>query len=492
MAAPPIPNVAFRFPNNNLGATPPSPGGIIAVLGACTHPGLDINEPRTIGGSPQNVVDVAGYGPAADLAANLVQGGATVVVVPVDYTPATPSAVTHTGTGLSVMTVSGDPFDQYFVRVRVVRAGVAQSDPAPGFVVSLDNGNSETGTIRMPDNGVYSGLAATTGLTLNFTAASMVVGDLYEFTTGAPTVAAADVVSAITALRKSTEPFSVVHVVGAFDASDVNTIYDEFATLQPKKRFAALFVETVDGNGETEADWMADLEADFGGTVQNDYTCVWAGNDFVRSQVLNCLMWRSVAFLASIRLSQVAVSRDLGAGLDGPLLPFVNGAPVVFPKRNGVSGMPAGYFIHDEALNPGLNANQFATQMSKDGETGYFVTNPNIMSGPTSDYSLLQFRRTSNEIARLTNINLSKQLSDDVLLNPQTGKILDREAKTLEQGNDAACSSLVGAQNVSALGTIIGRDADIINFEPIPVTVRWVPKGYLKSFDVTIAVSRTA
>src|SRR6478736_7268276 len=124
MPAPPIPKVTFRFPNNNLGLTPASPGNIIAIVGPCTRPDIPLATPRTIGGSPDTVVAQAGYGPAADLAANMVQGGATVVVVPCAYTAATPSAVTHAGTGLSVMTVTGSPFDRYMqVIVTVTRAG---------------------------------------------------------------------------------------------------------------------------------------------------------------------------------------------------------------------------------------------------------------------------------------------------------------------------------------------------------------------------------
>lgn len=485
MAAPQIPNTTFRFPNNNLGATPLSPGGIIAVVGACTHPDLDLNEPRTIGGSAQNVVDVGGYGPAADLAANLVQGGSTVVLVPVDYTEGTTSAVTHTGTGASVMTITGDANDQYFIKVTVTRAGTAQSDPEPSFTISLDNGLSTSGNIRMPADGVYEGLEATTGLTLNFTAATMVVGDTYEATTDAPTVAAADVVTALTALRQSTETYSLIYVTGAFDATDTATIVSEVGEFIPKKRFVRVITETVDGNGDSESDWMADLEADFGGTVQSDLACVAAGNDFIRSAVLNCLMWRSIGWAAAVRASSVAVSRDLAAVKDGALVPYQNGAIITKPT------LPDGYFVHDEDLNPGLNDAQFMTIRSFPGKAGYFITNPNLMSGPTSDYTLLQLGRTADEIARLTNIYFTEQLSDDVLLNPQTGKILGKAADKLEQGNDTACESVISAQNVSALSTTIGRDADIINFEPIPVDVRWVPKGYLKAFLVSIAVSRT-
>jgi hypothetical protein len=131
------------------------------------------------------------------------------------------------------------------------------------------------------------------------------------------------------------------------------------------------------------------------------------------------------------------------------------------------------------------------TIMSEVGLTGYYITNPNIMSGPVSDYNLLQFRRISDEVARLTNIFFTLILSGDVLLD-SNGFILGKEADKWQNGNNAACSPLVTNQNVSSLGTVVALTANIINNEPIPVSVLWQPKGYPKVFDVRIAMSRTA
>ncbi len=497
MAAPPIPRVGFRFPNNNLGQTPASPGNIIAIIGPCTHPLIDLNEPRTLGGSPENVVAQAGYGPAADLAANLVQGGATVVVVPCDYDPAAPDAVVHTGTGVSVMTITGDPFDRYLgIVVTVVRAGTVGAAVPPRITVSLDNGLTETGAMNVPADGVFDALELTTGLTLNFTVATMVLGDTYVSATDFPTVAAADVVTALVALRQSTEAYSLIYVAAPFDATDTQTIITSVGTFAPKKRFIRCFTETVDAGGDPEATWMADLAEDFV-DFASDLACVAAGYAPIRSVVLGSVMWRSIGWAAAVRASLVAVSRDLGARADGSLLSFGaagspgSSTPIVKPVIQGISALPTGYFIHDESLIPGLNADQFTTIMSEVGLIGYFVTNPNLMSGPVSDYNLLQFGRISDEIARLSNIYFTLQLSADILLNAQ-GLILDKERIKWEQGNNEQLSPLTSNQNVSSLGTTVGADANIINNEPIPVTIRWQPKGYAKVFDVTIAMSRTA
>ncbi len=498
MAAPPIPNVGFSFPNNNTGQTPQSPSNIIAVIGPCTRPQIALNEARTLAGSADNVITQAGYGPAADLAANLVQGGATVVVVPCDYTPATPSAVTKVGGGASVMTVTGSPFDRYMmVKAEVLRAGTVGDPVPPRIRVSLDNGLSWTGAINVPSGGVFTNLVATTGMTLHFTVAALALGAVYSFDVPYPTVAAADVVTAAIALRTSTESHSMVYVAAPFDRTDTETIAATIATFIPKKKFVSLLTETVDADGDSEAVWMAALSADFDG-VAIDFICVSAGYAPVRSVAIGSVMWRSIGWLGAVRASQVAVSRDLGARADGALCPFASastgGVPVTKPVASAANPqpLPAGFFIHDESLVPGLNADQFMTIMSQaDVLTGYYITNPNLMSGPVSDYKLLQYRRISDEAARLTNIYFTVQLSGDVLLD-STGHILSKEADKWQNGNNNACAALVDNQNVSSLGTVVGLGANIINDEPIPVDVLWQPKGYPKVFAVRIAMSRTA
>ncbi len=497
MAAPPIPKVTFRFPNNNLGQTPQNPSNIIAVIGPCTHPQIQLNEPRTLGGSPETVVTQAGYGPAADLAANLVQGGATVVVVPCDYTPATPSAVTKVGGGASVMTVTGSPFDRYMmVLVTVLRAGTPGDATPPRVKVSLDNGLTESGAINMPADGVFDMFAATTGMTFHFTVAALALGAVYSFSVPFPTVAAADAVTAARALRTSTEAHSMVYVTAPFDRTDTETIWTEIATFIPKKKFVCVFTETVDADGDTEAQWMADLSEDFEGAAV-DFGVVAAGYAPCRSVALGAVMWRSIGWFAAVRAAQVAISRDLGAREDGPICPFASqstgGVPMTKPVASSVNPLPlpTGFFIHDEALVPGLNDNQFMTIMSEVGLVGYYVTNPNIMSGPVNDYTLLQYRRISDEGARLTNIYFTLILSGDVLLNAE-GFILDKEAEKWQNGNNTACGALVTNQNVSSLGTVVAKTANVQNFEPIPVTFKWQAKGYPKQFDVTIAMSRTA
>jgi hypothetical protein len=482
MAAP-IPNTSFSFPNGGLGIQPASPDNIVAVVGASSAG--TAATPTSIGGRVSNVVDQFGYGPGPSLAAALIRSGATVIFVKAASTNQAAGTVTEgPGVGTSNMTVTGTGLDGFYVVVTITRGGTAVTDLTIAFTVSLDGGRTTSKEITLPANGIYTGLVATTGHTLTFSAGTLIAGTTYSFTTPPPVVAAADVVTALAALKTSTHSFALVHVAAPFDADDVSTITAEIASIVARKKFCRAIFESLDEDSETEAEWMATLSDDFA-DFSSDIVTVGAGYIGILDAITGTRYgWRSIAWLGTIRAVQVALQRDLAAVADGPLTPWLSegqGAPAV------MDGVPAtGKFIHDEELVPGLNAQRFMTIRSLVGEIGYFVTNPNVMSGPTSDYDLLQFGRVADAVARTTNTFFTQQLSNDVNLNPTTGRILEVDAKSLEAGNDTACARYKAAKNVSTLQTQVSRDDNIIVDRELTVDVKMVPKGYLKEITISI------
>lgn len=479
----PIPNNTFSFPNNGLGNAPPSPGNVFAIFGASSAG--TAATPTPIGGSPSNVVDQFGYGPGPSLAAAIVAGGGRVIFNKVAHTAATPGAVTKAqGTGASlgagVMTVTGDPFDRYDIIVTVARGGTVGTTPTCAVKISLDGGRTESKEVTVPLSGEVAVFASITGLTFEFDLAAIVAGNTYSLYVPAPTVSAASVVTAMTALKTSVNEFSLCYVCGGFDADDCVTIATEHATFQPRKRFSGLILEALDDEAvDGEATWAAAQIADFV-DFQSDYVAIAASYIGVPDTLTKAILWRSIGWPAVIRAAQVSVHRDLAAVEDGPLTGIAGGP--------AISGTPApSRFVHDEDLNPLLNDHRFMTIRSFPGLPGYYITNPSIMSGPTSDYDLLQYRRIADEVARRTNIFFTQKLSGDLLRNPTTGNILETEAKSLEQGNNQALDELKTQKSVSDLQTTVNRTPTGAGNNIIQVTVRIVPKLYAKGFDVTIA-----
>lgn len=480
-----IPSVSFTILSNGLGNVAPTPSGTIAVLG-CSSGGT-AETPSGPYVKPGDVITDFGYGSAPELAANLTASGIPVVFVKVDTdTAGAASAVTFSGTGTSVMTTSGDPFDQYDVIVTVVRAGTVGSDPEPGFTISLDGGLTTTREIRMPASGSYTGLVATTGITLNFTAATMVVGDTYTFTSTAPTWAAADAADALESLRTSEKSAGLGYVVGACSKAQADTLVAVTDLFVSRKKFMRFVFEARDiGSGETEAAWMTAISSDYA-TFVNDRVTISAGAALVQSVVSRVKFRRNIGFLAMVRAGRVRVSRDLGAVADGPLAPFAS---------PGTTGTPVDTVYHDEGLNPGLNANRFMTVMKHEGITGYFITNPQVMTGPTSDFDLLQYGRVMDEACRITNVFFTNVLSTDVRLNRRTGFILEKDALALESGNDSALNAgLVDTGDLSPGGatTILSRSDNISATKTLTVTVELLPLAYIKTVPVTMTFTNPA
>jgi hypothetical protein len=458
-----------------LGNVAPSPSGTIAVFG--TSSGGPSATPTGPYYRTDNLVTDFGYGPGVELAAQLIQSGIPVIFNKVDTdTPGDVGSITHTGTGTSVLTITGDPFDRYDVIVTPVKAGTAGTDPEPQFTISLDGGVTVSKAITMPANHVYAGLAASTGMTLNFTAATLVVGDTYTFETTPPLWAAADVATAVTALKNSTKEAGLIYVVGPAEKADANTISAATNEFEPANKFVSVILESRDFDGDSEAAWMADLINDFQTfepTGQN--VGVAAGYALIPSAISGVNFRRNIGQLAIVRAGLVAISRDLGAVEDGALL-------------NNKTGNPVETVYHNEATNPGLDGARFITVTSYNGYPGqFFITNPNLMVDPSSDFTLLQYRRVINETARLTNIFFTAKLSTDVRLSRKTGFILERDARALESGNNSLLSAgITNPGYASFTATIVSRVDEISSTKTLTVTVQVLPLGYIKTVNVTL------
>lgn len=479
----PTPALEFTILSSGLGNVAPSPAGTVAIFG-CSSGGTAATVQDSYRRSDNLVTDY-GYGPGPDLAAQCIQSGIPTIFVKVaTSTPGAATAVTHTGTGTSVMTVTGTPYDQYDVIVTPTLSGTAGSDPEPQFTISLDGGETTSRPIPMPSNRVYSGLAATTGMTLNFTAATIVEDDTYEFTTTPPTWAAADVATAIDALRTNVREAGLGYVVGACSKSSADTILASVVQFLSLDKFIRFLVEARDiaTSGETEAQWMASISADFA-TFTTDYMGVAAGACLSTSALTKVEFRRNVGGLALVRAARRNIGRDVGAVADGALCPNYGGTNDTGP----LAGVPVDTVYHDEKLNPGLDDNRFLTVTSFTGITGYYITNPNLMCSPTSDFTLLQYGRVIDEAARVARVFFTQLLSSDVRLNRRTGFILERDALAIESGcNGQLNAALVATGQASAAQCVVSRSDNISVTKTLTVSIGVIPLGYIKVASITL------
>jgi hypothetical protein len=336
----------------------------------------------------------------------------------------------------------------------------------------------------MPANRSYSGLAATTGLTFNFTAATVVEDDAYTATTTPPTWSAADVATAIDALRTDRREVGLGYVVGACSKSQADTILASVVQFLSDDKFLRFIVEARDiADAETEAQWMASISADYA-TFTTDYMSVAAGACLSTSALTKVEFRRNIGGLCLVRAGRRNIGRDIGAVADGALCPNYGGTNNSGP----LAGVPVDTVYHDEKLNPGLDSNRFMTGTSFTGITGYYVTNPNIMCLPTSDFTLLQYGRVMDEAARITRNFFTLLLSTDVRLNRKTGFILERDALSIESGcNTKLAAGLTNQNQASAAQCTVSRVDDISVTKTLTVTVAIIPLGYVKTVSASLS-----
>jgi hypothetical protein len=484
------PQIIFNVVSNALGNVPVSPANTIAVYGVSSAGTVLVpSDPYSV---PGDVAVDFGYGPGPELAANLVASGIRTIFTKVETdTEGTVSVVTHTGTGTSVLSITGNPYRAYEISVIPSKAGTAGDEPEPSFQVSFDGGRTYSRSIRMPANRVYDGFAETTGLTLNFTAATLVVGDEYTATTTAPTLSAAGVVDALAAFRTSKSQAALHFVTGALDESGVESCVVEVNEFIEQKKFCRFVFEARDiDTGETTAQWMDAISEDFA-AFTNDRICVAAGAARITSSLTGFRLRENISWLAAVRAGQVTArtqgptfGQDLGATEDGPLVSFT---------QNG-QGSAVTEVYYDEQLTPGLDEARFITITSYPGDdaNGYYITNPNIMSGPTSDFDLLQLGRVMDEACRVTNGFFLTKISTAARVDPRTGKILEKDAKALDSGNNQViANAIVNNGNASPMPnnqyTTVSRVDNIINTKTVTVTVKILPLSYMKVFTIQMS-----
>lgn len=491
-----IPNVNLTIRDFGLGASVPGAGGTMAIIGVCST-GTDYAHISST--QPADFVTSNGYGPGPELAAFIAnQTGNDMILIK------TPSATPGANTGVTtarvasstcVVTVTGTPNDSGYWRVDVVTGGTVGT---AGMIltVSKDNGRTVFATINLGTAVTY--VIPNSGLTLNFAAGTLDAADRFSWVSTEPLWSSAGVVSAIQSLYGETTPFLDILIVGGSTASgstggpgatagDIATIDTAMTALFNKKQFhrATVNLRDADYGGsstESEAQWMTSLEAAVvstealrTGATAGHYNCI--------SAISQAQMRRPLLFQAGARDSAVAIQVDLARVANGSLASTPNSPPLVAD----------GFIYHDEAANPGLDAARLLTARRFPGTPGWYITNPNTLAAPGSDFSLLQMGHVMDAATNVAWSYFLQKLSDSVRVDSTSGKILEVDAQALELGCNAQLKAvLVDPGAVSSATTVVDRTTNILSTKTLNVTVLVVPLGYLKAINVILSFSNPA
>lgn len=297
----------------------------------------------------------------------------------------TRSPVTSTNTGTGTMTVAGDPLDAYQVEVEILSDGTLNEAT---FRYSLDGGDTWSTRQTVPTGGAFA--LPGTGLTLTFAAGvpaedSFKTGDVFEFTTTAPSASVNSLGAALDVLLASTEEFDLVHVVGPTTLAIWTVLATRAATAATNGRYFHFVAETRGlGAAETAATWATALATEVAGFADTRVTLV-AGRAEILDLLTGRVVDRNIAGLYTGRVAAIAEHRSPAEVALGAL-----------PQMQALA--PAGITVTDLAT---LNEAQLVTAQTILGLAGYYLNEGWVHAPADSDYQTVELRRIMDKAARL-------------------------------------------------------------------------------------------
>lgn len=444
--------------------------------------------------SPTFLNTTFGWGPLVEAGALACRAGGTVLACRATGAVAgTSTAVTHTGTGVSVMTVTGTPFDTYYVEVLVIANGTIGTSPCL-IQISLDAGRSFSPTINLGTAATYA--IGGTGLTLNFTTATIVAGDTYQFSTVEPNWNTAGLLVAFNALQASPyaqQGFGSVHITGTAASSDATTIGGDLEAWA--SAFAPLFSQAIisardaiapvawGGAGETESTWITSILTAYAAVAQRRVAACAAyynqASALVNPLGVSPQFRRSIAYAVASRTVSPGFgpNRSWGRVKLGPLPLLIN------PVKDASDG----FVYHDEAINPGLNAGRFVTTTSRSQLQGRFVLQANNMAATGAQVNSWPLIAVASEAESIL-IQVGQQsINDDVRLL-KSGLMDPRDVATIQKGLQSAIDSdMTAQQKISSAQVVVDGSQNLItNGGQVAVTCTLVQRQIILQVSIVL------
>jgi hypothetical protein len=443
--------------------------------------------------SPKTLTDVFSGGPLCEAAALSILKGATILAVrEPTVTPSSASAVTFTGTGTSLITVTGTPNDAYYVVFKVIKGGT-KGTAGITFQLSLDAGRHFGPILALGTAASYT--IPGTGVTLDFAAGTLVAGDVAQFATTEPLIDTSGVQAAMVLLKGSqfaNSGWGSTHIVSHFIGSDATTIEGDLDDLEANFLYTRAMIATRDaspaaawgGTGESESTWSAALATSYS-AVSAKRICASAGHYNMPSAYPTAVCGapsyrRSLAWALAQRQAAIPPQRHAGRVRDGSL-----SAIAVDPAGDAADG----FLYHDEFTAPSLDAARFASARTRRGRPGFFIQQPNLMAPPGSQFSLLPFGNVMDVACTIVHQIGEDEIDEDVRLNDD-GTIFENEAKALESTmRGALVAQMVNRNQLSNATVVVDRLWNVLANNSVKITVTIFRRGYVLSEEITIGFS---
>ena len=382
-------------------------------------------------------------------------------------------------TGASVPAFTGTPRDAFDVRVAVTRSATTAGDGTGAVRYSLDGG-----TTYAPEQPVPTSRAVVlgdSGITVTFSAASLVDGDEYYIKTSAPVFTAAAMAASLTALRGvSVADHEGIVIAGAIDATyfdEITTAHDALiAASKPRYIIGHARGQAAAIYGETAAQWAsALLGATPGFSGANANMVLVAAGECTKKDGLHgdAVLRRSVLFDVAARLAAIDVAEHPGRVRSGPL--------------------DIETLLHDLADSTlvSLDTQGFIGAQSIVGVEGFYATR-RTRAAAGSDFDSIMRVRVMCFACRAALARMVEEVNESIPVNANGTIRAD-----VADGIDASVTSYMTRElgrRVSSVSVQVSRTADLVSTSTLPFKVRVVPLGYSEAItlDLGYTLARSA
>lgn len=364
--------------------------------------------------------------------------------------------------------MSGKPNNAYDIVIKVTDDG---ENNEAGYAYSLDGGNTFSEEMTVPLNG--EAVLANTGLTAKFTEAaggdSFKEGDTFSFSTTAPSMSNADVISAVESLINNNTAFEYAHIVGTSSRAlwaSLASIANDFLTKYKRPLFFVCEARMKRSN-ESLDEYVAAMQEERKG-INNIYIQVVCSNSRYqrmdgRVQDINN------AGIACGLYCKAKESQSIGEVKSFP----ISEAKMLKLLPEGIEDYIA---ILDKA--------KYLTFRQYVGKEDYYVTSANMMAPDGSDYAYAEDVRVSNRLVKAVRAYALNELQSEVDPGDLDASISILQANLNTPVEDAVDDKIISSGRLE----IDTENLNILVDESIDVRATYVPMGHVREMNLTFAV----
>ncbi|GGR00295.1 DUF2586 family protein [Deinococcus ruber] len=446
-----LPKVTTEFNDFGLGLVPPAGADVHAKVGVASAGPLT---PQSLARSSQVLTTYVGGPLAGAMAIALGEASPVIGMRVATDVQGTVGTVTHTGTGTSIPTPSGNPTDAVSISARITRAGASLSAATAAYILTVNG--VDRAERAMPVSGIVA--VDGTGLTLTFAAGTFVVGDVFSLSATAPGATLSAMMTALTSLLATRPKIRLVHVLGTANAALAAAV-DALAQERESVNYFVHFVLQARpmNDGETMSDYLTAINTVFAGFASDRIAIALDGGEMY-NPLTKTLERRNSAWKATPRRVTQPIGDSAYRVRTGPL-----------------SAM--GVLTFDAGLT-GDNGRYLALR-TFDGRDGVYIANWPLMSVEGSDYDEVQARECADEAARIGYLSAQEFLGEGLAVDLTTGKILESAAQTFEAYVTGRIQAAL-SDNVSGIRITVDRAENILSTKHFTFDVGVIPKGYAR------------